>query len=200
LEDERAMFDKFVDRAPKFLNQKTPSNDWDWLALAQHYGLPTRLLDWTRNVFIASWFAVRKPATDNGEPGVLWIFTPESKDVVSELSRERPFAGDRTKVFVPSPGLLDKRIRAQKGAFTVHKLKEGCISLEEQRQHKGRLREFFIYPQDFSTLRGQLRSERIDEAKLFPDLDGLSREITYQFADAKKMKTNGLPNHSLGVP
>ncbi|MBY3544961.1 FRG domain-containing protein [Rhizobium laguerreae] len=52
LDFEMAVFEQFKREALPYLRSR-PNDDWEWLALAQHHGVPTRLLDWSESPYVA---------------------------------------------------------------------------------------------------------------------------------------------------
>jgi FRG domain len=154
-------------------------HQWDILALAQHHGLNTRMLDWSTNPLAALWFAVRKPA--EGEPGAVFMIEPEQDDYADAAERAySPYAINRTMFFQPTH--LNQRIVAQAGWFSVHSWSEadGAFSrLDRVARYTGRIKRLRIQPEDFSTMRRDLDQLAVNEATLFPDLDGLCTHLNW---------------------
>ena len=69
---EAELLDSFRRRCLPYLGPGT-QNEWDLLAIAQHHGLATRLLDWTENALVALWFAVQKGPL-SGDGAVFGLF------------------------------------------------------------------------------------------------------------------------------
>lgn len=179
---ELVMFDEFRRRSLPFLD-RFPESKWDWLALMQHHGLATRLLDWTANPLAALWFATSKPPkkdNNNERPGVVWIFKPALIDMVDIDKSKDPFQGKRTQVFQPSH--VTRRIIAQFGWFTAHKyLDDGkFVPLEKNRFYKTRLKKIIIPPSLFPELRSRLNRFGVNAGVLFPDLVGLCETIQWE--------------------
>jgi len=186
LDVEKSMFDEFKRRAIPFLEYK-PNNDneWDWLTLARHYGMSTRLLDWTLNPLAALWFAVSKPAYKNEEGelenGVVWKFEPPEHLFITPAFS--PFNPKRTTVFQPNH--INQRIVAQSGWFTVHKYiekRDKFIPMERLISTKKYLTKLIIPAQEFGEIRYQLDRFGVNNASLFPDLDGLCRHIDWLYS------------------
>jgi hypothetical protein len=183
LDCEINMFNSFKDQALPYIEFK-PTNELDWLALAQHHGLSTRLLDWTLNPLAALWFAVNKPAIKNEkgnfENGIVWIYNPSRKVKVDPFKVGNLFKINKTMVFRPSH--ITKRIVSQSGCFTVHqyiKPKRKFIPLENIPEYKNKLIKLIIEHESFSEMRFQLDRFNVNSASIFPDLDGLCENIQW---------------------
>lgn len=158
-----------------------PSTDWQWLAMAQHNRLPTRLLDWSRNPLAALWFAVCQPAI-KPKPGVVWAFSYEEEEELVNTERVvSPFSIDKPYVYYPEH--IFPSIQAQAGAFTVHHRDNGSAGkfppLEEIKDADLRLTKIEIPAICFPTVRFHLFRVGISPASMFPGLAGLVDRIRY---------------------
>jgi len=162
------------------------------LAVAQHHGLPTRLLDWSVNALSALWFAVEKPAKDSESYGVVWVFEAKSGlverdgDYISRKSSKDPFSTSRSCILVPR--YISKRIVAQGGYFTVHAsmLKEPhFLRLDEEDAFKDRLMKLVIPAKFFPTIRHQLTRMGTNAMTIYPDLGGLCQDIKWRYSWAE---------------
>lgn len=179
---EKLILDKFR-RASFPLAEFKPDDHWDLIALAQHHGLPTRLLDWSNSALAALWFAVKdSPLKVKGkkQDGVVWILKPEVDDYRTD--KFGPLSNKITKIF--RPRVVSRRISAQAGAFTVHKFNgDGhVIRLETHKQFSKKLIKITVPSKHFSQMRHRLNILGVNHSTIFPDIDGLCAHLQWRYS------------------
>lgn len=175
---EREMLQRFQRESVPFLNGSHPRNDWEWLSVAQHQGLPTRLLDWTASALAALWFAVASDPPEGGSGGMLWVLEVQPEHEAALSDQESIF--DMKRTFVFQPFHIDHRIAAQSAWFSVHRYSEGrneFVPLECHSKFREYLTSFSVPRRTFAQIRKELRILGVTEATMFPDLAGLCAEI-----------------------
>ena len=173
---------------------------WDWIALAQHRGLPTRLLDWTYSPLVALHFATEDPSQFDRD-GVVWCvdFVAANKRLPQRLRRMLKDEGSDTftvemlaafktlrdfdrlskdpfVVFLEPPA-IDRRILHQLALFSVMSNPAGLLDdwLDE---HPDLCRKVIVPASLKWEIRDKLDQANVNERVLFPGLDGLSRWLT----------------------
>src|SRR5512142_2003560 len=171
---------------------------WNWLALAQHHGLPTRLLDFTFSPYVAMHFATID-VTVVARDGVIWMVDYDRTNEMLPDRLRRMLADEGSHVFAaemlehvagslqdldahsrdpfvlffepPSP---DSRIVDQCAPFSL--LSSPRASLDEWLARHPRVGKRVVIPAELKwEVRDKLDQANINERVLFPGLEGLSR-------------------------
>ncbi len=177
---EKLMLDEFR-RACIPLAEYQPMDNWDLLALAQHHGLPTRLLDWTYSALVALWFVVNREPEGNNH-GVVWVLNADIKDFRNKNQQGDPLSNKVTKIFRPK--VISKRISAQSGAFTVHKINSSAriVKFETHKEFKNKITKLIVPHDSFPRIRNSLKIMGVNHSTIFPDIDGLCQHLERRFS------------------
>jgi len=200
--EEQNLALKFKSRACVRRPDAPSRDDWSsWLLLAQHYGLPTRLLDWTESLLVALFFACYDQQFYS-VPGAVWALVPgklnESQmgenaiqptgnslvDMVFAGAFNRGVARDpqASKILAVLTDHFDLRQLLQASAFTVHGAPTAINQLPGMENFVSKLE----IPADAKPLLLEtLEILGLDEATLFPDLDRLSSHLVQRLSYQK---------------
>ncbi len=202
--NENRLLQFFRMKAPTFSARPIPNREAtdQWLFLAQHVGLPTRLLDWTESALVGLHFALLE-----NEP-VVWMLNPISLNRLSlapsdahgdgndfPLTWVQPESGVNIGAEnihgawqLDGPGLeypvavhptnIHPRMSVQRSCFTVHGKRKASL---KEMLPAADLIQFVIDPKVIPQMRNDLRLLGITHATVFPDLEGLAKDLAELF-------------------
>jgi hypothetical protein len=179
------MLQRFRRESVPALGTLRAESDWELLSVAQHQGMPTRLLDWTANALAGLWFAVSTDPPADEPHGIVWVLEVDPANEKTPTAADDIFDLKRTYVFQPFH--LDRRIVAQSGWFSVHRYaqaKDRFLPLERHERYSTSLTRFVVPRGRFDPLRRELRLLGVSQASMFPDLSGLGADIQAEFIDS----------------
>jgi hypothetical protein len=186
---ENSLLTRFKQSAAMLISQH-PKDSFDWMFLMQHYGVPTRLLDWTESPLTALYFAVSDVTTENSD-GALWSLKPTELNKISGInvgeknfilcfdddelknySVESLTQNQRIKLY-PLATIATRnnpRIQAQLGVFTIHHLDHSPIETACKNDEVIK----YIIPSIYKeSLRKELKLLGISKFTLFPELSSI---------------------------
>ncbi len=201
---ERGMTHEFLWQA-KTRTQNPPNDkDWPgWLILMQHYGLPTRLLDWSKSPLVALFFAVNdnKYTYPDNSNSVVWlihpgelnklaisesyiysIYTETARKMIEPAFVDPKYCNENNTIVAAAAVENDLRMLIQQGAFTIH---SSQTPLEEYKEFQKYLYKITIPDKYIPEIRFELDLLGYKRSLLFPDLDNLSQELKWRYKNYK---------------
>ncbi len=193
LKIEKESAEKFKDQAHLFLDPHTlpKSIDYDsWWPLMQHFGAPTRILDWSVSPYVAAYFAVVDLWK---KPGAVWLFREKrlntaAIEVISKMgklelqSEEFWFSENSLEGILPMRqwNYPTVRVVSQQGRFTApfRILSDHGVLIDRQLGEEGMQHiKITIASRAKPAILKKLSQMNITANSLFPGLDGLGRSI-----------------------
>ena len=189
---ELTLVKRFKQNALPFMLHR-PVNEWEWLFVMQHHGLPTRLLDWTESPLVALYFIVADTNEEaRNKPGALWCMLPQelnkSSKFMAKHAADIPGFGDDEHLdsYLPSKLALQSvgqgplaaiavrnnpRIQVQQGVFTVSHLELSPLEADGNVQYLWR----YVVPADAKAgILAELTLLNMSKLALFPELANVS--------------------------
>lgn len=211
--DESEVRLEFEGNGLQVISPEAKHTKWEWYFLMQHYGAPTRLLDWTDNPLIALYFSISHwKKGDGNDNAAVWVFDPwHWNKLHSEGLRGPALAGwEEAKPYLPDleiacdgvsvekiwaiaiePPSIDSRLANQMARFLLFGKKKELVGLanrsDRERKDKkpSRLAKIVIAFEAFEDIRGELDDLGINERTLFPDLQGLGTHLSWKWKELK---------------
>ncbi len=185
-------------------SEKEIKNKWELYTIMQHYGLPTRLLDWTKKPLVALYFALEEDSKTRPKyknERAVWIISPHELNNITQKDPDVPCSltentvdtylpeailRESNKILPLKPlaitvPLSNKRVISQEGVFTVHGSEKKSIDTYFSESNNDKIVKFIIKEDFRNKLQTQLFALGYKEDDIYQDLNSLSKRIVREW-------------------
>lgn len=209
LDREQELRIEFKRCAAQLVSGFRPTDKWEWYFTMQHYGVPTRLLDWTDSALVALFFALEPRDTPSDRYGqsdaVVYALDPRWLNHLTFRRLRTVWEGvalpnwpaankylsddeieNREKLRVKQPLAIDPthlfgRVAAQRSRFVIFGRERDQLWDLSKKRNQPRIACFKVRQKRIRQMKEDLRLAGLTRSSIFPDLDGLGRELADWF-------------------